>query len=201
VKTVLRKHICLIVLFAFALVGCKKEIEIETELRDVHLQFLNQDSVKVIYPDFVKGRPSFLAFIFTRCPDICPLITNNLQRIQSKLQEDGISSVKFVSITFDPERDSPSVLKEFALLRGINFDHFSFLTADKKIVDSLRHQLKYLAIAGDTTYSDDNKPNYFFVHTDKIYLLDGNGNVVGNYKGSEVDLEKIFLDVKFLLND
>jgi len=196
-----RKQIYLIIFFTLTLYGCKKEIEIETDLRDVHLQFLNQDSVKVTYPDFVKGSPSFLAFIFTHCPDICPLITNNLQRIQAKLNENGISSVKFVSITFDPNRDSPSVLKEFALLREINFDHFNFLTAEKKIVDSLRHKLKYLAIAGDTTYSDDNKPNYFFVHTDKIYLLDDKGNVVGNYKGSEVNLEKIILDVKSLLKD
>ncbi len=194
-------HICLIALFTLLLTGCKNEINVENDLSNIHLECLNQDSAKVTYPDFVKGNPSFLAFIFTHCPDICPMITNNLQRIQRKLNEEGISDVRFVSITFDPDRDFPSVLKKFASVREINFDRFSFLTAEKKIVDSLRHQLKYLAIAGDTTYSEDKKPNYFFVHTDRIYLLDKNGNVVGNYKGSEVDLEKISVDVKTLIKN
>ncbi|RJP73099.1 MAG: SCO family protein [Ignavibacteriales bacterium] len=196
-----RTHFFLIALFILAFVGCKKEVKVETDLSNIHLEFFNQDSVKVTYPDFVKGQPSFLAFIFTHCPDICPMITNNLQRIQRKLNEEGISDVKFVSVTFDPDRDFPSVLKEFASVREINFDRFSFLTAEKKTVDSLRHQLKYLAIAGDTTYGEDKKPSYFFVHTDRIYLLDKNGNVVGNYKGSEVDLEKILTDVKTLIKD
>ncbi len=194
-------HICLIALFTIPLTGCKKEINVENDLSKIHLEFFNQDSIKVTYPDFVKGNPSFLAFIFTHCPDICPLITNNLQRIQKKLLENGITNFKFVLITFDPDRDSPSVLKEFASVRDINFNQFSFLTAEKKIIDSLRHQLKYLAIAGDTTYSEKNKPNYFFVHTDRIYLLNNDGNVVGNYKGSEVDLEKISVDVKTLITN
>lgn len=198
-NTIRVKSISIIFLFTLMFFyGCKEETKEETDLSNIHLQFLNQDSIKVTYPDFVKGNPSLLTFIFTHCPDICPLITNNMQRIQNKLEENGIKNVKFVLISFDPERDTPFVLKEFALLREISFDRFSFLTSERNSADSLRHQLKYLAIAGDTTYTEDRKPSYFFVHTDKIFLLDKTGIVVKSYKGSEINLDEILQDVKHL---
>jgi protein SCO1/2 len=187
------------VLFFLLNLGCSKKLTIETDLEQSHFKMLNQDSSQVIFPDYVKGKVSILSLIFTNCPDICPLIINNMQRIQRRLLKDGISNINFISVSFDPGRDKPSVLREFAELREIETTNWQFLTGEQRDIDSLRKQLKFLAIAGDTTKIKKRKLSYFFVHTDRIYLIDKELKVRKHYKGSEVNLDEIAEDVKLLL--
>ena len=54
-----------------------------------------------------------IAFVFTRCPDVCPVITQSLKLVQDGLSESDAREVKFVSITVDPEYDTPEQLKSF----------------------------------------------------------------------------------------
>jgi protein SCO1/2 len=58
------------------------------------------------------GRPVILSFIFTSCTTICPVITNTLAQVQNKLGKER-NSVRIVSITIDPEEDTPSRLKAY----------------------------------------------------------------------------------------
>ena len=179
--------------------GCGSNLPVETDLSNLHFKMVNQDSTAIIFPDYLKGKAAILGLIYTNCPDICPLITNNMQRIQRRLIKEGMSNVNFVTVSFDPERDKPSVLKEFAALREINSSHWQFLTGSQPDIDSLRRKLKFLAIAGDTTKTSSGKLSYSFVHTDRIYLIDKNMRVRKYYKGSEVDLDEITTDVKKLI--
>jgi len=70
-------------------------------------QLVNQNNGHVIFPDFVKGRIVVMNYIFTNCPDICPLSTNNMRLIQERLNREKIQNVRFVSLSFDPLNDTP----------------------------------------------------------------------------------------------
>ena len=178
--------------------GCGRKLPLETDLSKLHITLINQDSSQVAFPDYLKGKIFILSLIFTNCPDICPLIVNNMQRIQNRLIKERIDSINFVSISFDPDRDKPSVLKEFVELREIDTKSWLFLTGNKGDIDSLRRLLKFLAIAGDTTKTTEGKLNYYFVHTDRIFLIDKDLKVRKHYKGSEVNLDEIITDIKLL---
>lgn len=178
--------------------GCSKEKEIEANLTNINHALLNEDSVKVSFPGYFKGKTAVMGFIFTNCPDICPLTTNNMQRIQKQLEKEGIYNVEFISLSFDPERDKPSVLKEYARIREIDTKNWHFLTGSKEAVDALKKEMHFMAIPGDTSYTEDRRPYYFFVHTDRISLIDPESRVIKNYKGSSINIEEIVRDIKKL---
>lgn len=197
----MKNEILLLLIFILAFfIGCSSKLPFEMDLSNLHFKMVNQDSSGVNFPDYLKGKISIIGLIYTNCPDVCPLITNNMQRIQRSLIKQGMDDINFVSVSFDPERDKPSVLKEFAELREIKTIHWQFLTGKQSDIDSLRRQLRFLAIAGDTTKTSSGKLSYSFVHTDRIYLMDKNLKVRKYYKGSEVNLDEITEDVKLLLN-
>ena len=139
-----------------------------------------------------------MGFIFTNCPDICPLTTNNLQSIQKRLKKDNVKNVEVAALSFDPDRDTPGVLKEYAEVRNINLSNFQFLTGKKEVVDSLISAMNVKAYSGDTTYTKNGKPVYFYVHTDRISLIDQQGNVRKDYRGSRANIDEVVEDVKSL---
>jgi protein SCO1 len=191
-------------LFLFSLIiilqyGCRSKLPVETDLSGLHFKMLNQDSSLIAFPDYLKGKVFIICLIYTNCPDICPLIVNNMQRIQNRLFKEKIEDVNLVSVSFDPGRDRPSVLKEFTELREINTKSWQFLTGNQSDIDSLRKRLRFLVIADDTTKTTEGKLNYYFVHTDRIFLIDKDLKVRNHYKGSEVNLDEITEDVKLLI--
>ena len=74
-----------------------------------------------------KGKIVFITFIFTNCPDICPAITYQMNKIAEELGPNFNESVVFLTVTVDPERDTPERLKAFASDYGASWQ---FLTSD-----------------------------------------------------------------------
>lgn len=179
--------------------GCKEELPIEKDLRSYQYKLVNQNEQAVIFPEAYKGKIVLLGLIFTNCPDICPMTTNNMYRIQQRLKEEKIDDVELISLTFDPQRDTPFILKQYAEIRDINTEHWDFLTTNEETVDSLKQVLGFMAVAGDTSYTPEGKPYYFFVHTDRIQLIDQESRIRKNYKGSVINLEEIIADIKLLI--
>ena len=66
-----------------------------------------------------------IAFIFTRCPDVCPAITQLLKGVEGELSERESEDVTFISITVDPEYDTPERLAEFTALHGVEWPHLT----------------------------------------------------------------------------
>ena len=91
-----------------------------------------------ITSDRLKGRPFFINFIFTRCPDpeMCSMSTMKMGQLQKRAGEAGIEA-SFVSITLDPEFDTPGVLRQYAEAYGIEGDNFHFATGPKSAVRDL----------------------------------------------------------------
>ena len=87
----------------------------------------SQDGAPVTLADF-RGKVVAVTFIFTLCTDTCPVLTPMMSFVQDQLGRDFGAKIAFVSITVDPERDTPEVLKEYAQAFGANLAGWSFLT-------------------------------------------------------------------------
>src|SRR5689334_22121255 len=92
-----------------------------------HFALISQDGKPVSLGDF-RGKVLAVNFIYTSCPDICPLLTQKMAQVRDALSVDFVPRVAFVSITVDPENDTPDVLKNFADAFGANSGGWAFLT-------------------------------------------------------------------------
>ncbi|MEO7311674.1 MAG: SCO family protein [Chitinophagaceae bacterium] len=133
--------------------------------------------------DSLKGKIVVVNSFFTRCPNICPGLTRNIRRLQKSYEEPknkkftDTSSVNFLSLSIDPERDSVRDLKKFADRFGVNSDNWSMLTGSKKeIYDLMLHEFKIPA-------SDGGQVDSNFIHSERIILLDKYHVVRGYYNG------------------
>ncbi|MCU0793714.1 MAG: SCO family protein [Opitutaceae bacterium] len=93
-----------------------------------------------------RGKQIMLNFIFTRCPvaTMCPAATAKMMETQALAKEAGVPNLELVSITLDPEYDTPGVLKEYADARGIDTSNFSFLTGPEGAIKDLFRQFGIL---------------------------------------------------------
>jgi protein SCO1/2 len=93
----------------------------------------SQDDKPVALAD-LRGKVVAVAFIYTGCPDVCPLLTQKMVDVQDALGEKFGAKVVFVSISLDPEHDTPEVLKDFAQFWGVKPEGWSFLTGPLEAV-------------------------------------------------------------------
>ncbi len=177
------------------LIGCESKFPLDKDLTRKNYTFFNQDSVEVIFPDIIKGKVTVIGFIYTNCPDICPMTTHNMYLTQQQLKKNAIDDVLFVTLTFDPDRDFPSVLKKFGKIRDIDFNNWVFLWGDKKSTESLLRRFDITALKTDSTYFDDGELTYSIMHTDRISLIDNESRLKKNYRGSKVNLEELYNDI------
>ena len=105
----------------------------KTWFTDTPLQDQNGNTLR-FYSDALKDRVVLLNVVFTRCDDACPLITRKLKEVREVLG-DKADGITFISLTSDPLRDTPAVLKAYTLKQGIDGPHWFFLTGDKAQMD------------------------------------------------------------------
>ena len=189
-----------LILIILVFQNCQPDFEVIKDLKYNEYQLLNIDSNDVLFPDMIEGKVGVIGYIFTNCPDICPLTTNNMRLIQESLKSDNIEDVQFISISFDPEVDRPSVLKKFAEIRDLDLSNWYFLTGEKNTIDKLMKQVGVIAFVGDSTTFSDGSKTYYYTHTDRIQLIDREGRIRKNYSGSTINVEEIVNDVKLLID-
>ena len=187
-----------IVLVSLLIFSCKDKLPLNKDLTKRSYNFLNQDSIAVDFPEIIKGKITVMGFIYTYCPDICPMTTHNMVLTEQRLIEEGIGDVLFVALSFDPERDSPEVLKKFAEMRDIKYDNWIFLTGDETTTEDLLRRFDVKAIPTDSIYFEDGTISYSMLHTDRISLINNKGILKQNYKGSTVNIEELITDIKYL---
>ncbi len=190
----------IILLAALILIpGCGSNFDLKENVTGTQVTLVNQDSTEVVYPEVIKNDVALIGFIYTHCPDICPMTTHNMMLAEEQLGKDELKNVKFLLISFDPERDTPSVLTKYASVRNMDMNDWELLTGDKSAIDSLMKVYNIKAFPDDTTYNDIGEPQYFMIHTDRISLVDQDGNLRKNYKGSSADPAELANDIKSLL--
>ncbi|MCF8262135.1 MAG: SCO family protein [Melioribacteraceae bacterium] len=187
-------------LIAAAFISCGNELPIEDDIKGLNISLINQDSVSVIFPEKYLGKPLIAGYIFTNCPDICPLTTNNIRLIRDRAEKEGIEDVNYLAISFDPEVDKPNVLKAYAEIRNLDLSNWDLLTGEKTVIDSLMKRLGIFYVPSDTTQMPDGTEKVYFVHTDRISLFDAQGRLRNYYKGSNTNIEQVITDLKTLTN-
>ena len=178
----------------FLIAGCSSKPDVIHDISNKDYALINTDSTVVHFPGDFIGKTVVLGFIYTHCPDICPMTTHNISLVKKELDKQGADDVTYVDISFDPDRDSPDVLKSYADVRGINTKEFHFLTGKKSVIDSLLKQCNIYALPGDTTVVDGDT-SYFFIHTDRISVMDPEGKIRAEYKGSTANREELIKDI------
>jgi len=150
----------------------------------------NQFGKKITLND-MKGRPWLADIIFTRCPTVCPRMTQTLGALRAELP----SALRYVSLTTDPENDTPAVMKAFAEAHGSNDSNWHFLTGPKGDLMRLAiDDLKLISVSKEEGKRDN--PNDLFVHSSLYILVDAKGRV---RKSFEHDATNLLQQVKATL--
>ena len=101
------------------------------------------------YSDILRDKVVLINFIFTQCTDSCPTQTARIAEVQSLVQDFAGHTMSIVSISVDPEHDTPAVLREYADRFGAG-DGWIFLTGEKADVDDVLRRLQQLAPTRET---------------------------------------------------
>lgn len=96
----------------------------------------------------LAGKIWIVNFIFTNCPDECPLMTAEMARLQADLAE--VPELRLVSITVDPQHDTPLILSQYATRFQANPERWFFLTGDKGTIYRLAREGFRLAVVDPT---------------------------------------------------
>ena len=151
----------------------------------------SQDNAQVALTD-LRGKVVAVTFIYTFCVDTCPVLTPMMSFIQDQLGADFGAKIAFVSITVDPERDTPKVLREYAQAFGANLAGWSFLTGPSDAIRDVTR--RYGVFASKST--DGNVD-----HTFLTSIVDRRGILRVQYIGARFDPDEFRRDLLSLLQE
>lgn len=140
----------------------------------------------------LRGKVVAVTFIFTRCTATCPVLTPMMSFVQDRLGSDFGARIAFVSITVDPERDTPEVLKEYAQAFGANLAGWSFLTGDPAAIREVTR--RYGVYASKSENGDVD-------HTFLTSIIDRRGIIRVQYLGVRFDPDEFRRDLLSLLKE
>lgn len=154
--------------------------------------FTNQEGLSIGQAQ-MEGKITIVDFFFTSCPSICPVMSKEMERVNDMFRDEP--DVQIMSISIDPEYDTPEILKTYAEEHNAIPGKWHFLSGPK----AETYQLARCGFVIPTI--DGNGVPDDFIHTDKFILVDEMGRIRGYYSGTnreEVDL--LMLETKVLLH-
>ena len=161
----------------------------EVKLPIPDFSLTNQDG-KALELHKLRGRVVLISFIYTSCPDICPLMTASMRQVQGNLSRNEQRSVYFLSVTTEPEIDTAKVLRSYGERFKADFSNWSFLTGTKP---ELARVWKSFGV------NVQRKAPGLVSHTSLTALLDKSGIMRYAYYGSSPDDKKVLQDMRHLL--
>jgi len=146
----------------------------------------------------LKGKVYVAEYFFTTCGTICPVMNTQMRRVHEKFS--GDNNFHIVSITVDPEHDSPEVLKTYADQHGAKESQWHFLTGKKETLYALARRsfflLKPAAVVNQGDVGSD------FIHTNYFVLVDKESQIRGYYDGTdEHTVTTLMQDIQILLEE
>jgi len=142
--------------------------------------------------DTFKNKVFVANFFFAQCPGICKRMNSLLETATKKFKDNP--SIKFVSYTVDPLRDSVPVLLYYAKMHDAVPYQWYFLTGDKDEIYRLARKSYYAAV--------DDSAGVSFVHTQNMALVDMKGHIRGIYSGTDsTEINKMIVDINLLLQE
>ena len=141
-----------------------------------------------------RGRVVLLAFVFTTCPGVCPLISRQMSALQAGLKDAGLFGwrANLVSVTVDPETDTAKVLAEYAQKFGADPAGWRFLReSPAKIQPVLKAYDEWTKLL----------PKGELDHPARVYLIDRKGNIREIYSLAFFNEKQALIDMRTLLGE
>ncbi|ADV49085.1 SCO family protein [Cellulophaga sp. E16_2] len=152
---------------------------------------LTNQNGELVTNDTYKDKIYIADFIFTTCPNICPVMTDNMGLIQKEILNDA--DVMLLSHSVTPEIDSVAQLKAYAIKKGVLDRKWNLVTGDKKQIYELARK-SYMAVK---TVGDGGP--YDMIHTENFMLVDKERRIRGTYDGTNPEeIVKLLEDLKIL---
>lgn len=197
-----RKHAFKIALFALCsamaayllisnLKGEGEKLEVLQKAPDFELTSIDGEQVSL---QNTNGKVRIVYFYFASCPDVCPPTTFMLSQVQDQLKEKNLFGEKalLISITFDPERDTPEAIRNFADKVHADYTSWKFLRGEEEPTIALAKEF------GVGVFKDEKGQ---FSHFNVITLVDKEGQIRKWYNGNDENLtpEQIVKDMESLM--
>jgi protein SCO1 len=179
--------------FAVALAGCTRASEPPPVLEPLPAFSLVDQAGRTVGPDELRGQPFVANFIFTRCVSACPMLTTQMMNLQNRLGDDA-DRVNMVSISVDPEHDTPEVLAHYAEERGAT-RRWTYLTGDL-------HEIKRTIERGFRVRMGDRVPlgdAFDILHATHFVLVDEELRIRGYYRNDAEGLAELEEAIRALL--
>ncbi len=149
----------------------------------------DQTGASVALSDY-RGKVVLVNFMFTKCPDYCPTLTAVLANVQAELIESGLGDeVHFLSVTVDPENDTPELLKRFSDAMHVDDASWNFLTGRSTEIDR---------VAGAYGVFFARLPSGGVEHNLLTTVIDADGQMRVQYVGERFDPEELLKDIRKL---
>jgi protein SCO1/2 len=169
------RSLLLAALLAVLSAGCKTKSDLP-KLFPVPEARLVDEQGKNVALSSMKGSVTVYDFIFTSCTGVCPIMSNNMRVLTSKVAKDA--PVRFVSISVDPTRDTPAVLAQYAK-RMRNDSRWIFLTGS-------RDEIVRVSVDGFKLAAGDPMPGgEALLHSSKFAVADKEGIIRGYYDAAD----------------
>ena len=146
----------------------------------------------------LRGQVYVANFFFTSCRSICPAIMKGVSRLQDGFAQRHIEGIRLVSISVDPEHDTPEVLGEYAKSMGVDPHRWTLLTGDPA-------EVRRLVVDGFKTPVISPPPGgpgpIDIAHSGKLVLVDGAGRIRGYYGTDEMGLDEVYNRAQHVLRE
>lgn len=141
--------------------------------------FIDTEGATVTRKDLL-GKPWIVCFVFTHCALTCPMVTSSMRDLQDQLKD---YDFRLVTLTVDPVRDTPEVLKEYGKNRGADFRKWMFLGGDQRDIYRLIHGSFKMPV--QELQGEKRQTGFEFIHSNNIMLVDENGVVRGKFDATK----------------
>lgn len=139
-----------------------------------------------------RGKVTVVTFIYASCTDTCPLLTAKMVGMQKKLGKEFGPRVYFVSVTVDPERDTPQVLRKYGEDHSANFAGWAFLTGSPAQIQDVTRRYGIFVKKQERGDVD---------HTFLTSIIDQSGTLRVQYLGTRFDPEEFLRDIRSVLQE
>jgi len=140
-----------------------------------------------------------LDFIYTNCPDTCPLQTAQMKSLQDEFAPE--KDLRLVSITVDPARDTPAALSEYAARFKADSERWLFLTGDKEAIHRLAQE-GFLLGAAEIPQAKRPASGATHTHSPRFVLIDSKAQIRGYYTSTDAEaMGRLRRDLKVLLRN
>ena len=153
----------------------------ENSIYQLESKWKNQNAKEMELGE-LKGKVQVVSLIFTNCTYACPILLNDMKKVEAELNENLFSKVNFTLISIDDERDTPDVLKTYSINKNIDLNYWNLLTSEKE-------NIRELAALFGFKYKKEENGEYS--HSNMIIVLDQSGEIVYVHTGLNNDVSEI----------